>query len=442
MTARARLAEVAAVLAFVGAVAIAAVVLPYEGRDHVLLLVALTLGYAAIQRAEFEIGPGYASPDVVLFVPMLFLIPLPLVLVVVGAASVLSRVPELFMGKVHADRLIPAVSDAWFAVGPVIVLGLAGAGEPDANEIGIYALAFAAQAVTMAGPALLLEWVDKGVAPRDSLDPIAWSIRIDAILWPIGLMAAFAAEDSVLLLLALVPLAWLLSVFSRERHQRHAAALELNRAYRGTVMLLSDVVEADDNYTADHSRSVVELVVAVADELEIHDDDRQELEFAALLHDVGKITIPKEILHKPGKLTDDEFELMKTHTVEGQQMLDRVGGLLGRVGGIVRCCHERWDGAGYPDGLAGELIPLPARIVFCCDAYNAMTTTRVYRKAMPVEEALTELRENAGSQFDPLVVAGLTRVIERGYTETRPTPAEAVAALFRGRDEPPALKAC
>ena len=114
----------------------------------------------------------------------------------------------------------------------------------------------------------------------------------------------------------------------------------------------------------------------------------QELEFAALLHDVGKIAIPKEILNKPAALTDSEFEVMKTHTIEGQFMLDRVGGLLGRVGEIVRSCHERWDGKGYPDGLEGEDIPLAARIVFVCDAYNAMTTDRPYRAALPHDHAI------------------------------------------------------
>ena len=99
------------------------------------------------------------------------------------------------------------------------------------------------------------------------------------------------------------------------------------------------------------------------------------------MHDVGKIAIPKEILNKPAKLTDEEFELMKSHTIEGQALLDRVGGRLARVGEIVRSCHERWDGRGYPDGLRGEEIPLAARIVFCCDAYSAMTTDRPYRAA-------------------------------------------------------------
>ena len=133
-----------------------------------------------------------------------------------------------------------------------------------------------------------------------------------------------------------------------------------------------------------------------------------------MLHDVGKIVIPKEILNKPTSLTDSEFEVMKTHTIEGQFMLDRVGGLLGRVGEIVRSCHERWDGKGYPDGLAGKDIPFHARIVFCCDAYNAITSDRVYRRAKTSQDALDELEKNAGTQFDPEIVDAVCRVIAAG----------------------------
>src|SRR5213080_4274480 len=177
-------------------------------------------------------------------------------------------------------------------------------------------------------------------------------------------------------------------------------------------MVLADVVEAEDNYTADHCRSVVELAAAVGDELGSRYEEKQELEIVALLHDVGKIAIPKEILNKPAALTDEEFEVMKTHTIEGQALLSRVGGRLGRVGEIVRSCHERWDGGGYPDGLKGEEIPLAARIVFCCDAYSAMTTHRPYRTAMPRSEALAELRSNAGSQFERRIVDALIGVLD------------------------------
>jgi len=138
---------------------------------------------------------------------------------------------------------------------------------------------------------------------------------------------------------------------------------------------------------------------------------RQRVEFGALLHDVGKIAIPKSIINKPGPLDDEEWALIRTHTVEGQRLLDRVGGLMRDVGRVVRASHERWDGGGYPDGLAGEEIPLEARIVACCDSFNAMTTTRSYRRAMSVDAALEECRACAGTQFDPAVVDALLRVV-------------------------------
>ena len=184
------------------------------------------------------------------------------------------------------------------------------------------------------------------------------------------------------------------------------AALELSSAYRGTALLLGDVVEADDSYTGVHSRDVVELCMSVGPLLGLDEDQRRRLEFTALLHDVGKIAIPKEIINKPGRLTDEERAVIETHTIEGESMLERVGGMLGEVGRLVRSCHERYDGLGYPDGLAGEAIPIEARIVCCCDAFNAMTTDRPYRDALSLEEALGELRTHRGTQFDAAVDRG------------------------------------
>jgi HD-GYP domain-containing protein (c-di-GMP phosphodiesterase class II) len=172
-------------------------------------------------------------------------------------------------------------------------------------------------------------------------------------------------------------------------------------------MLLGDVVEADDAYTGSHSRDVVTLVLDVADRMGLDANQRRDAEFAALLHDIGKINIPAEIINKPAKLTSDEWELMKTHTLEGERLLSQVGGILGNVGRIVRSCHEDWDGTGYPDGLAAEQIPLVARIVRACDAFSAMTTDRSYRKSQSVEDALAELHRCAGSDFDPAVVNAL-----------------------------------
>jgi HD-GYP domain-containing protein (c-di-GMP phosphodiesterase class II) len=203
-----------------------------------------------------------------------------------------------------------------------------------------------------------------------------------------------------------------LAVLSRERQARIDQAVELSSAYQGTAMLLGDVVEADDAYTGSHSRGVVELSLAVSDRLGLDSRQRRNVEFAALLHDVGKIAVPKEIVNKPGPLDAEEWKVMHQHTIEGETMLNRVGGVLAEVGRIVRSSHEHYDGSGYPDRLAGEQIPIEARIVTCCDAFSAMTTTRSYRKAMPLEAALAELSECAGTQFDPQVAEALAKVVE------------------------------
>jgi putative nucleotidyltransferase with HDIG domain len=166
----------------------------------------------------------------------------------------------------------------------------------------------------------------------------------------------------------------------------------------------------------------------VAKLLGLSAERRRNLEFGALLHDVGKIAIPKEIINKPGKLDPEEWTVMKTHTVEGQKMLDRVGGFMHEVGLIVRSHHERWDGGGYPDGMAGEAIPLESRIITCCDAWNAMRTDRCYRRALSYEVAMTELLANRGTQFDPLVVDLLTQVVA-GAAE--PTPVSRLGASSR-----------
>ena len=246
------------------------------------------------------------------------------------------------------------------------------------------------------------------------------SQRVDLLLTPVGLLVAFAAAHEPYPALLVVPLAGLFTIFAGERAARVEQTLELSGAYRGTALLLGDVIEADDEYTGQHTQDVVELTIAVADRLRVDEETRRAAEFGALLHDVGKVAIPNEIINKPGPLDEAEWAIMKTHTIEGQRMLERVGGMLARVGVVVRASHERFDGGGYPDGLAGEAIPLAARIVSACDAYNAMTTDRSYRKALSDDVAVAELRNNAGTQFDPDVVEALVIVAAAGCSAPDP----------------------
>jgi HD-GYP domain-containing protein (c-di-GMP phosphodiesterase class II) len=189
---------------------------------------------------------------------------------------------------------------------------------------------------------------------------------------------------------------------------------------------MGEMLESDDPYTGgEHTWGVVALVLRVGDQMGLGPHDRRHLEFTALLHDVGKLRTPPEILNKPGGLTEEEWAIVRRHPVDGERMLERIGGMLAEVGLSVRAHHERWDGGGYPDGIAGEAIPVAARIVCVCDAFNAMTTNRPYRPAMPVEDALAELRACAGTQFDPEVVAALEAV-----GPSRPAPAGAAPGVL------------
>jgi HD-GYP domain-containing protein (c-di-GMP phosphodiesterase class II) len=175
---------------------------------------------------------------------------------------------------------------------------------------------------------------------------------------------------------------------------------------------LTALLERADPYTGGaHTRGVVELSLLVADELGLSVAARRRVELAALLHDVGKIAIPTSIITKAGPLTPEEWAIMRTHTIEGQRMLDRVGGALAEVGEIVRASHERYDGRGYPDGLAGRRIPREAAIISACDAYDAMTTDRPYRGARSPSAAMAEIRSESGLQFDPRVVVALEVVL-------------------------------
>jgi HD-GYP domain-containing protein (c-di-GMP phosphodiesterase class II) len=429
-----------AALYCVAAVAIA-LLFPSERDVSALVVLGLLVGLASVSRVRFEFGHGFVVPEQLVIVPMLLLGPLPYVPVLIAAAGALALVPDFMKGSWSKDRWLNPIADCWPYLVPVLILGAWAPGPPELASAPIYALALAAQIGTDFAQTMLRNRLLDGHPLRDLASSFAGSARVELILSPAAFAATLAAaNEPIVLAFVIAPLVWLLDKFSQDRAARYAAALELNRAYRGTVMLLSDVLEFEDEYTAQHSRSVVDLVNAVADELGIAPDERQELEFAAMLHDVGKISIPKEILHKPAALTDQEFEIIKHHTIEGQFMLDRVGGLLGRVGEVVRSCHERWDGHGYPDGLAREEIPIAARIVFACDAYNAMTTDRPYRQAMARETAVAELVANTGAQFDPKIVAALTKVVEHGEPAAV-TTIDGVRAVLAGAPVPQSASA-
>ena len=403
--------EATAAAAFLATAVAMALLIPAERAFDAPLALTLVATYALLARVRFPIGYGFTIPTQVVLVPMLFLLPLGSVPLFVAAGMALGSLPEYVRRDRHPTRAVAAVADAWHSVGPVAVLAAAGIAAPTLGDWPVLLVALAAQVVVDNGAATLREWAGLGISPRLQPALFGWVTLVDVLLAPVGLLAAMAAVTEPYAVLLVLPLAGLLFVFALERGARMRQAIELSRAYRGTTLLLSDVLEVDDEYTGFHSRSVVSLSVAVADAMGLGPKQRRNVEFGALLHDVGKIAVPKEIINKPGPLTDDEWLVIKAHTIEGQRMLDRVGGLLSDVGRIVRSSHEKWDGSGYPDGLVAGQIPVESAVVSCCDAFNAMTTDRSYRAAMSLDEATEELEANSGTQFSPDVVEALLRVL-------------------------------
>ncbi len=189
-------------------------------------------------------------------------------------------------------------------------------------------------------------------------------------------------------------------------------------AFDNMVRAFVKAIEVKDGYTRGHAERVADLSVMVAEHMGLSYEERQLIRYGAILHDVGKIGVSLGILCKAGPLTDDEFDEMKTHPDVGAEMLRDIDFLKPALG-VIRHHHERLDGRGYPDGLEGTEIPLLTRVVTAVDAFDAMTSTRSYRRALPVEVALAELEANVDTQFDAVVVASLVEVVnEHGWAIT------------------------
>jgi putative nucleotidyltransferase with HDIG domain len=392
---------------------------PWHRSLSVSAVIIVLVVWLVIERVRFPVAHGWTYATVLVFVPALFVLPTPVVPIVAIAAVLLGYVPDLIRGRLPLAMLPAVLLGGWFAFGAAFVIVVAGASHFAWSHWPVYVAAFAAQLGFDLAGSIVWSCIADRIRIRALVPRLVWVYAVDITLFPIGLtIAAVSVGRPGLLLIALSPVAPL-ALFARERQQRLDQTLVLSSAYRGTALLLGEVIEADDAYTGIHSREVVDLALAVADEIGLDSTARRNLEFTALLHDVGKIHVPKEVLNKPGRLNAEEWKILHRHTIEGERMLRQVGGSLANVGQFVRSSHERYDGDGYPDRLAGEDIPIESRIVTVCDAFNAMTTDRPYRAAKSVAEALEELRSEAGRQFDPNVVKAFDSVVSPPL-ESRP----------------------
>jgi putative nucleotidyltransferase with HDIG domain len=201
-------------------------------------------------------------------------------------------------------------------------------------------------------------------------------------------------------------------VFKQERIRSQ----ELRRSYKATVLALANAVEARDAYTGKHAQRVAAYGLRIAHAAGIEVDP--QVEFGFLLHDVGKAAVPDAILFKPGPLSEPERALVRRHPEVGSEILRHID-FLDEAKQVVRHHHERWDGAGYPDGLAGEAIPLAARVFALADALDALTSERPYRAAISFAEARRQIRAETGAQFDPAIVAAYETVPDEAFARLR-----------------------
>jgi HD-GYP domain-containing protein (c-di-GMP phosphodiesterase class II) len=238
---------------------------------------------------------------------------------------------------------------------------------------------------------------DPKTDPRSEL---AVPVLVDGVVW--GVLNIEASDPGALAEADAVLVEAIATSFGVAVHRARLVA-DLEGAFTTALAALTSTVEAKDDYTACHGEDVAVLAERIALRLSLSSAQAREVRYAAMLHDIGKVAVPSEILLKPGPLTDEEWVTMRGHAAIGGELVGRIDAFA-HLAPAVRASHERWDGGGYPDGLAGETIPLAARIIAVCDTYDAIVTDRPYRAGRTPDEACVELRRVAGSQLDATIV--------------------------------------
>lgn len=413
---------------------IAAVALPLAAPPTHMASLGVTLLYvgmlAVVLRLSIQLGSSMGAPAELVFIPCLAVLPAQMVPLYVVFAYALTAALEVLVRGASVTQLAKAPMWAAFSLGPAVVLVLAGGGS-FLRSPGLIAAVVAAQFTGNVLTFGAYVFAVKRVGLREFVGEAWVAYAVDLVLLPVGVFIGLAVQAAPTRLALITPLLMVFAALTRERNMRVKEALELSDAYHGTVLVLGDIIEHDDTYTGEHSRGVVELSLAVAGKLGLSPEQRLRVEFGARLHDVGKVAVPNAIINKPGALDGREWEIIKMHTLEGQRILNRAGGLMREIGVIVRSSHERWDGKGYPDGLATTMIPIESRVVTACDAFNAMITDRSYRRAMTREAAVDEMQRHSGSQFDPAVVQALLDVVSPSNAEAEaPTVATTASAAL------------
>ena len=378
------------------------------------------------------------------------MVPTFLLLIAFGPlAGLLSGVVTAFVSTMYPKRSFPiqilfsmaTVVLAVLAASPVLVLaGLAHTFPSPSVSTSGFVQVEQALATLVAGAiyffvnTLLITLAIVMVSQGGAVSKVGETWR-DNYLWtlPVYIASAAAAtllyyaflywQSSLAMLALAVPvpvLVYYMAQYHRERsvhYRNYIAELEhgreeMQRLYMATVESFVLAIDAKDRYTQEHIKRVKDYSMELATEMRLSETEAKSVEYGALLHDIGKIAIPENILCKPGKLTPGEFETMKTHTIIGAKILEPVRFPF-PVREVVRSHHERWDGTGYPDRLKGEQIPIGARILAVTDVFDALTTDRSYRRAWSRADTMLYLQKNMGSHFDPHVVSAFLRILRR-----------------------------
>ena len=415
---------------------------PSRYRRLLLLLSLLTAGLlAAFALFVLHFGLGDISPTVMLILAILLALtvlaeqlaidlPIPYIRITVSVSSAVTFAAVLTLGPVLGmlvaivgtllDDLIERreplkiwVNVNNFALqgavaGPVYFLFADGA-SPLSSLRNFFLMIVAAVLSSVAQTLLLAAFLSaaSGTSAWYLWRSMARGLLVEFLALPAlgSLFPILAEEHPLALVLMVIPLLGPYLAFRDYRQLHHET--------QNTFELLADLLDRRDPYTAAHSQRVAQLTALILDEFPgLSADEREAILLAARIHDLGKVATSDLILRKPGRLTDDEFAIIKRHPVDGSEILRHLSPYR-HIVEIVRHHHERWDGRGYPDGLAGEAIPFGSRVIAVADTYDAMTTDRPYRRALTHEEALAELRRSAGTQFDPAVVAAFERALAR-----------------------------
>lgn len=430
--------------AYVAGALAAALLLPHAGIADPLLVGVLLVLFLGVLRVHLEVGSGYVSPAQLVFVPLLFVLPLWLMPLMLPAAFALEELPDIVRGRAHVHRWLNWLADSWFVLGPVSVLGVFAPGPPGLSQAPIYLAALVAQTGLGLGTVVLRAWLVSEVSTRDALRSAGLGYQFNVLLSLPGFAVIYAAiAHGVLWLALLAPLLAVCVVFARAHKQRWDEIVAVHN--RSWERFLEDCrrlerVQASSHLTA-HWRCAAELALATAAQLTLPLAERAAVAHAARL--AATAFLPPPAGDSDGALTDTEREQLRNRTVVAERRLQLAAVLIeGRLFGaggavasldahalreqaaIVRASAERFDGRGFPDGLGGSEIPLAARIIAPCVAYSAMTSGRHHRAAMSRETALEELRRGAGSQFDPAVIDALVATLT-----SEPTPAWTPAPL-------------